>query len=178
MKMEEYAASVMEQTFDFSLPQGLAAEFAAVLTAEFGEESLPEAEQILEAFRRAYTGRKEPIRFKKCTVTDLEADNGDILTRVHVTYRNHGEEKEFDGAGNGPVDAMQRGLEKELGIKIKVQDYREHAMGTGSGAQAAAYILLQNMETEEETYGAGISSSITRSAFRALFSAVNRLYFM
>lgn len=94
-----------------------------------------------------------------------------------VTYLDHGEEKQFESIGNGPIDAVQRGLEEELGINIKVLDYSEHALTSGSGAEAASYIHLMDMPSGKATYGVGISSNITRASLRGIFSAINRLYF-
>ena len=65
-----------------------------------------------------------------------------------VTYTDHGVEKQFEGVGNGPIDAVQRGLEEELGINIKVLDYSEHALTSGSGAQAASYIHMMDAGPE------------------------------
>ena len=70
---------------------------------------------------------------------------------------------------------MQKGLEKELGIEIRVLDYNEHALTSGSGAEAASYIHLMDVKSGKVTYGVGISSNITRASVRAMFSAVNRL---
>ena len=47
----------------------------------------------------------------------------------------------------------------------------------GSDSQAASYIALVNNDTNEVAYGVGISSNINRSSFRAIFSALNRLYY-
>ena len=92
-----------------------------------------------------------------------------------VTYTDHGVIKQFEGVGNGPIDAVQRGLEEELGINIKVLDYSEHALTSGSGAQAASYIHVMDQDSKRATYGVGISSNITRASLRGIFSAVNRL---
>ena len=77
--------------------------------------------------------------------------------------------------GNGPIDAIQRGLWHELDRKIKILDYEEHALQSGSNSQAAAYIHVLDAETGKVTYGVGVSSNITRASARAIFSAVNRL---
>ena len=66
-----------------------------------------------------------------------------IDTKVKVTYTDHGVEKEFEAVGNGPIDAVQRGLQQELGIAIKVLDYEEHALQSGASSQAAAYRALR-----------------------------------
>ncbi len=132
-------------------------------------------EQIMEEFQKNYLDRKEPYHFKKCKITDFESA-GDFTTVAVVTYTDHGVEKQFEGVGNGPIDAVQRGLEEELGINIKVLDYSEHALTSGSGAQAASYIHMMDQDRKCVTYGVGISSNITRASLRGIFSAVNRLY--
>ena len=168
-------AFVMDSFFGFKLPRGMHKEFADVIQkiAEKRGEVAPE--QIMEEFRIEYLDRKEPYHFRKCKTTDFES--GDQFTTVAVvTYSNHGETKQFEGVGNGPIDAVKRGLEEELGISIKVLDYSEHALTSGSGAQAASYIHLMDQKTGKVTYGVGISSNITRASLRGIFSAVNRLF--
>jgi len=96
-------------------------------------------------------------------------------TRVRVKYTNHGVERFFEAIGNGPIDAVQRGLAEDLNVCIKVLDYEEHALQSGANSQAAAYIHLLDVETGHVTYGVGVSSNITRASIRAIFSAVNRL---
>ena len=90
---------------------------------------------------------------------------------------NRGEMKNFGGVGNGPIDAVLTGLNHEIGIKAKVIDYQEHALGSGTNVKAVSYIHLLDIDTGKTSYGVGLSSNITRSSIRALFSAVNRLYF-
>ena len=99
-----------------------------------------------------------------------------ILCSFHKLSKIFCEEKQFEGVGNGPIDAVQRGLEEELGINIKVLDYSEHALTSGSGAQAASYIHVMDQKDGRVTYGVGISSNITRASLRGIFSAVNRLF--
>ena len=44
-------------------------------------------------------------------------------------------------------------MEDALGIQIKVLDYSEHALASGSGAEAASYIHLVDQVTGKATYG-------------------------
>ena len=168
-------AFVMETFFGFRLPRGMHKEFADIIQkiAEHQGEVAPE--QILEVFREEYLDRKEPYHFRKCKITDFES-RGDFTTVAVVTYTDHGVEKQFEGVGNGPIDAVQRGLEEELGINIRVLDYNEHALASGSGAQAASYIHVMDQNSNRVTYGVGVSSNITRASLRGVFSAVNRLF--
>ena len=168
-------AFVMDSFFGFKLPRGMHKEFADVIQKIAEKQGEVAPEQIMEEFRKEYLDRKEPYHFRKCKITDFES--GDQFTTVAVvTYSNHGETKQFEGVGNGPIDAVKRGLEEELGISIKVLDYSEHALTSGSGAQAASYIHLMDQKTGKVTYGVGISSNITRASLRGIFSAVNRLF--
>ena len=130
----------------------------------------------MDAFRKEYLERKEPIHFKKLRVDDLSGSVDTAFdTKVAVTYTDHGVEKSFEAVGNGPIDAVKRGISQELDISIKVLDYEEHALQSGSNSQAAAYIHLLDSNTGAVTYGVGVSSNITRASVRAIFSAINRL---
>jgi 2-isopropylmalate synthase len=151
-------------------------EFANVIQAVSEKQGEVSPDQIMECFRAEYLDKKEPLHFKKLRVDDLSGSiKSDFDTRVTVVYTLNGEEKFFEAVGNGPIDAVQRGLCHELDISIKVLDYEEHALQSGSNSQAAAYIHLLDGNTGSVTYGVGVSSNITRASVRAIFSAINRL---
>ncbi len=169
-------AFVMDTFYGFKLPKGMHKEFADVIQAISEKQGEVAPEQIMQEFKDNYTEKKEPIHFRKAQITEAE-DDTEFSTAVRVRYTEHGVEKIFEGVGNGPIDAVQKGLEKELGIEIRVLDYNEHALTSGSGAQAASYIHLLDVKTGRTTYGVGISSNITRASIRGIFSAVNRLFY-
>ena len=170
-------AFVMDTFYGFRLPKGMHKEFADVIQKIAEKQGEVAPEQIMEEFRKNYLDRKEPLHFRKCRITDTETGDGEFATLAHVIYTDHGVEKKFDGVGNGPIDAVQRGMEEALGIQIKVLDYSEHALTAGSGAQAASYIHLMDQASGRVTYGVGVSSNITRASIRGIFSAVNRLFY-
>ena len=170
-------AFVMDTFYGFRLPKGMHKEFADVIQKIAEQQGEVAPEQIMDEFRKNYLDRKEPLHFRRCRITDTETGDGEFATLAHVTYTDHGIEKTFDGVGNGPIDAIQRGMEEALGIQIKVLDYSEHALTAGSGAQAASYIHLMDQATGRVIYGVGVSSNITRASIRGIFSAVNRLFY-
>ena len=170
-------AFVMDTFYGFRLPKGMHKEFADVIQAISEKQGEVAPEQIMDEFKKNYLERKEPMHFRKCRITDTETGDGEFATLAKVTYSDHGIEKTFEGVGNGPIDAVQRGMEDALGIQIKVLDYSEHALASGSGAEAASYIHLVDQVTGRATYGVGISSNITRASIRGIFSAVNRLFY-
>lgn len=169
-------AFVMESYFGFKLPKPMQREFADVIQKLSEKQGEVSPETVMEQFREEYLKKNEPIHFRKLKVDDLSGETeSEFDTGVHVTYTDHGVEKTFDAVGNGPLDAVQRGMKDAFDIRIKILDYEEHALQSGSNSQAAAYIHMLNEESGEVTYGVGVSSNITRASVRAVFSAVNRL---
>ena len=169
-------AFIMDTYFGFKLPKGMHKEFANVIQSISEKQGEVSPDEIMAAFRTEYLDQKEPIHFRKLKVDDLSGETqSEFDTRVYVTYTNAGVEKTYEAVGNGPIDAVQRGLQQELDIAIKILDYEEHALQSGSNSQAAAYIHLLDSNSGSVTYGVGVSSNITRASVRAIFSAVNRL---
>ncbi len=169
-------AFVMDTYFGFKLPKGMHKEFADVIQAISEKQGEVSPEQVMDKFRENYLDKKEPVHFKKIKIDDLSEEiESEFDTKVTILYTNHGTERTFEAVGNGPIDAVQRGIKEELNINIKVLDYEEHALQSGANSQAAAYIHLLDGDSGRVTYGVGVSSNITRASVRAIFSAINRL---
>lgn len=169
-------AFVMDTYFGFRLPKGMHKEFANVIQKVSERQGEVSPDEIMAIFREEYLDQKEPIHFRKLKVDDLSGETQSAFdTKVTVIYTDHGVEKQFEAIGNGPIDAVQRGLQEAIGVSIKVLDYAEHALQSGSNSQAAAYIHLLDADDGRVTYGVGVSSNITRASVRAIFSAINRL---
>ncbi len=170
-------AFIMDSYFGFKLPKGMHKEFADIIQRVSEKQGEVAPDEVMEKFRENYLLKKEPIHFRKINVIDLSDDTEkEFDTKVTVQYTDHGTAKEFSAVGNGPIDAVKRGLSDELGINVKIIDYEEHALTGGSNAQAAAYIHMLSSDDNRITYGVGVSSNITRASVRAIFSAVNRLF--
>ena len=169
-------AFIMDTYFGFKLPKAMHKEFANIIQGISEKQGEVSPDQIMEQFREEYLDRKEPIHFRRLNVIDLSTEvKSEFDTKVHVIYTNHGIENSFEAVGNGPIDAVKRGIQEALDVRIKVLDYEEHALQSGSNSQAAAYIHLLDSDTGRVTFGVGVSSYITRASIRAMFSAINRL---
>lgn len=169
-------AFVMDNYFGFKLPKGMHKEFANVIQLLSEKQGEVSPDEIMEAFKTEYLDKKEPIHFKKIKIDDLSDETTTKFdTKVFVTFTDYGVEKTFEAVGNGPVDAVLRGIRKAIGVNIQVLDYEEHALQSGSASQAAAYIHMLDEDGAKVTYGVGVSSNITRASVRAIFSAINRL---
>ena len=169
-------AFVMNTYYGFKLPKGMHREFADVIQALSEKQGEVSPETIMEKFREEYLLKKEPIHFRKLKVDDMSGETeSEFDTRVTVSYTDREKERSFVAVGNGPLDAVQRGLMETFNINIKILDYEQHALQSGSNSQAAAYIHMLDSDSGNVTYGVGVSSNITRASVRAIFSALNRL---
>ena len=167
-------AFVMEYYFGFKLPKAMHKEFADVIQAISERQGEVPPEQIMSEFKANYLDKKEPLHFRKLKIED-HSEQDESMTYVVVEYTDNGTPKTFEATGNGPIDAVQRGLQEQLGINIKILDYTGHALSGGGNAQAAAYIHMLDLSSNRSTFGVGVSSNITRASIRAIFSALNRL---
>ncbi len=169
-------AYVLKNYYGFNLPKEMHREFAARVQ-RFAETLGSELtrEDIFGVFRSEYLERKKPLHFLRCSIDDRTDTEEEYTTHAHLWYNYRGTDAEMDCYGNGPIDAVKKGLQQELGFDIRILDYTEHALNSGSEAQAAAYVQMQDNVTGRTTFGVGISSNITRASIRAMFCAVNRL---
>ena len=169
-------AYVLKDYYGFNLPKEMHREFATRVQ-RFAETLGTELtkEDIFGVFRSEYLERKTPLHFLRCSIDDRTDTEEEFTTHAHLWYNYKGTDAEMDCYGNGPIDAVKKGIQKELGLDIRILDYTEHALNSGSEAQAAAYVRMLDNETGFTTYGVGISSNITRASIRAMFCAVNRL---
>ena len=169
-------AFIMDTYFGFKLPKGMHKEFANIIQAISEKQGEVSPEQIMDTFQATYLDIKTPYEFVKLKVEDFEGEKREEFdTTVILDYMDHGEAKTFTASGNGPIDAVKRGIIENIGMDVKILDYEEHALQSGSNSKAAAYIHLLDVDSGKAIHGVGVSSNITRASVRAIFSALNRL---
>ena len=156
-------AFVMDHYYGFKLPKVMHKELSDEIQAISERQGEVSPSQIMDKFREMYINAKYPLHFRKMRTEDISETVEGYDTKVVLTYTFKDELKTIEGFGNGPIDAVKHALCNQGGFKTKLTMYEEHALTTGSDSQAA--------------FGVGISSNITRSSVRAIFSAMNRLFF-
>ena len=106
-------AFIMDTYFGFKLPKAMHKEFANIIQGISEKQGEVSPDQIMEQFREEYLERKEPIHFRRLNVIDLSTEvKSEFDTKVHVIYTNHGIENSFEAVGNGPIDAVKRGIQE------------------------------------------------------------------
>ncbi|MCL2594864.1 MAG: 2-isopropylmalate synthase [Promicromonosporaceae bacterium] len=95
-------------------------------------------------------------------------------TTISADVLDRGAELTLNGTGNGPIAAFVDAI-RGVGVEVEVLDYVEHALSEGGDASAAAYVEARiGGEGDQVLWGVGIDPSTTRSALKAIVSAVNR----
>jgi 2-isopropylmalate synthase len=99
--------------------------------------------------------------------------SGDGADRERMTLQvqDNGAPVILHGSGTGPIDAAVRAL----GLPIDVVGYGEHSVGSGSDAQAVAYVEVSTA-SGAVFFGVGRHTNIITASLLALLSGVNRAF--
>lgn len=162
-------AYVMSRHYGYDLPKRMHPSLGRKVNEysdEVGRELAPE--EILSIFKKAFLDVESPLKLDHfSTETD---DFGHA--RVKATVEYEGERLDIEGTGNGPINAFMHAMEESGWDGIDVVEFHEQSIGTGSGTEAAAYIMIKD-NNGNETWGAGLHTDITAAGLKALISAYN-----
>ena len=164
-------AYVMETCYGFKMPKGMHKEFADVIQVIAEKQGEVAPEQIYDTFRKEYLEISSPFELIRYEIEDVGMD-----TKAKVIFKYVGQTFESEALGNGPIDAVKAAILSKVKLSARVLDYDEHALTQGSKSKAATYLHMVDLDTGNTTYGVGVSSNITRSSIRSIFSALNRLF--
>jgi len=163
-------AYLLESEFGIELPKELQREFGPLANDEvdrLGREVT--AAELKEMFWKEYVERSSPVELKH-----FHADGTRDVFRCRTSIFIHGKEEHLTGEGNGPIAAFADALIAAGQPEFQVTDYREHALGAGTGASAISYIRIQT-PAGKSIWGVGVDTSIELSSIKAVVSALNRV---
>ena len=124
--------------------------------------------EIWEIFETNFLIPKNNFAYKSHT-----SSTKDDVNKLDVKMIMNSQEVTISGIGNGPIDSFVNGLSKKLGINIKISDYHQSAISSGSDAQAAAYIELE--KDGKTRWGVGINPNTTRASFEAIIVGLSKI---
>jgi len=165
-------AYLLKADYGLDLPRGLQVEFSKVIqkiTDESGKEITPKS--IWSSFRETYLDAHKPIEFTgHTTLPDPKHPQQRIIEAEIV---ENGKPRKVSGVGNGPIAAYVDALAKNCGADIRVQNFSQHATGSGADASAVAYV--EAITGDGRTlWGVGMDANIVAASLKAVTSAVNR----
>ena len=162
-------AFLLEKDHGVSLPRRLQISISQKiqkLADETGREIV--SSQLWEVFEKNYLEPINNFSYIKHTSSTKED-----IHNLDLTLQMNGEQIIINGTGNGPIDSFINGLRSKLDIDIKVADYHQSAISSGSDAKAAAYIEL---EKDGKTFwGVGINPNTTRASFDSIIVGLSKL---
>lgn len=168
-------AFVMDHCFGFKLPKSMQQEFAEVVQKISESKGEVQPNEIMESFKEQYLTLQEPFNLISISISDIDSDVSET-TKVNAVIKYNGNEYVIDGIGNGPIDSLGKALANSKLIDVSIIDYKEHSLGAGSEAEAAAYVYMSRSDIHKKTFGVGVDSNITRASIKSVISALNRLY--
>ena len=162
-------AFLLEKDHGVSLPRRLQISLSQKiqkLADETGKEIT--SSQIWEIFDANYLKPKNNFSYIKHSSTS----DGDLHS-LKLEMNMDAKAIKIEGTGNGPIDSFMNGLSNQFGFDIKVADYHQTAISSGSDAKAAAYIEL---EKDGKTFwGVGIHPNTTRASFDSIIVGLSKL---
>ena len=162
-------AFLLEKDHGVSLPRRLQISLSQriqKLADDTGKEI--SSSQIWDIFEKKYL---QPVN--NYSYIKHSSSSKDDLHKLELIMNMNNEETTIQGSGNGPIDSFVNGLSEKIGVEIKVADYHQTAISSGSDAKAAAYIEL---EKDGKTFwGVGIHPNTTRASFDAIIVGLSKL---
>lgn len=161
---------LLEQEHGLVLPRRLQIEFSRAIqrvTDETGREVT--AASVHDIFQDEYLKQNTPWKLVRHRIVgDPSAAEGHTFS-IEVDLEHDGQVRTVRGEGDGAISAFVNAL----GLPVRIMDYHEHAIGTGTDTRAASYVELR-LGDSATGFGVGIHRDIVTASFQAVLSAVNR----
>ncbi len=160
-------AYLLESEYGLELPRRLQIEFSQAVQAVMdnaGKELT--AQDLWQLFEEEYGLGSTAAPQVQQTVS---AGGVALTARVQMA----GATQQITGQGAGPIEAFVNGLNAALGTTVRVLDYHEHALGSGAGARAVAYLELR-VDERYTVFGVGMDANIVSASLKGILSGWQR----
>lgn len=167
------AAFIMQQSFGYTLPKEMHAEFGTYVKAECdkaGREISPN--EVFDLFKHEYMDVYEPYHLLKYKIFEERESDDHIVVEFKGIIEKFGMAREIEGKGNGPIDAFFKALRSINFEGYSFKSYNEHAISDGADSQAVSYIQL--MHNGKNVFGVGVDSNISVASIKGILCAINR----
>ena len=165
-------AYIIEKDHGLSLPRRLQIDFSRVIQKiadQSGKEL--EAELIWETFNKTYINVEGKYEYLNHEIISKN-DKNDQIDEITLSLNIKGKTHTLSGKGNGPIDSFINAISNNLDLNLKVSDYQQNAIASGSDASAAAYIELAIKD--QILWGIGINQNTVVASFQAIINGLNR----
>lgn len=159
-------AYILKEKFGFHLPKEMHVELGRYIKEQADVKGREMSkEDVYRVFLEKYT-----LQNVKIVDYSIETIGENVKFTAEINFDGR---KEFvTGFGNGPLGACANSF--HLWGSYNIKFFNEHAVKSGSDAQAISYVQLEN-EGGETHFGVGISENALKSSFDAILVAVLNL---
>ena len=166
-------AYILERDHGLSMPRRLQIEFSQIIQ-KIADETGKEISrlEIWEAFQETYfktNGTFDFIEHHIESSSKEKAQEDSLKLKLLKDNKEH----TIKGVGNGPIDAFINALKQDLNLSVKVLDYHQHSISTGSDAKAVAYIEVQN--EGKSSWGVGMHANTVIAGLLSVISGLNKI---
>ena len=167
-------AYLLEKDHGLSMPRRLQIEFSQVIQKiadESGKEISPS--DIWDNFQETYLNSSGRYEFIEHHINSSSNKDGTQSDEITIDLKHNSDVVTIEGCGNGPIDAMIDAIKKSFNLEIKISDYHQHAISSGSDAKAVAYseLILAN----KSVWGVGMHQNTVIAGLLSVISGLNRL---
>lgn len=170
---------LLKSEYGLDLPRRMQVEFSRAVQQHTEAGGEVTADEIRRIFNYEYLPAEDPEKaWGRFQIVGLRTESGNVdgggssAERIEVDLIVDGQERTYEGRGNGPIAALVKILIDQFDVDVRLQDYSEHAIGSGADTNAAAYVELA--VEDRVVWGAGLHPNITKASLKAVVSAVNR----
>tara|TARA_Y100001970_G_scaffold290274_1_gene423456 strand:+ start:110005 stop:111687 length:1683 start_codon:yes stop_codon:yes gene_type:complete len=168
-------AYLLEKDHGLSMPRRLQIEFSQIvqkIADETGKEI--SASDIWKIFQETYFDEKGKYKFIEHHINSRATKDGIQEDEIQILIEKDGKKVNIKGSGNGPIDATIDALSRNLDLTIKIADYHQHAISSGSDAKAVAYSEISYKE--KSVWGVGIHQNTVIAGLESIIYGLNRLF--
>ena len=155
------------------MPRRLQIDFSGIIQKiadESGKEL--EANLIWDTFKITYLDVQGKYEYLSHEIISKNDEENNQIDEINLSLKINGKTFDLSGRGNGPIDSFIDALKNNEDLNLKISDYQQNAISSGSDASAAAYIEL-NVK-DKTLWGIGINQNTIVASFQAIINGLNR----
>jgi 2-isopropylmalate synthase len=167
-------AYLLEKDHGLSMPRRLQIEFSQLIQKvadDSGKEISPS--DVWEKFQSTYLNDSGAYEFIEHNINSHANKDGTQSDEIKIGLKVNSQLISIEGMGNGPIDAMIDAIKNHFSMDIKISDYHQHAISSGSDAKAVAYSEL--LLNGQSVWGVGIHQNTVIAGLQSVIGGLNRL---
>lgn len=159
---------ILENEYGYDIPKDMKKEIGYYIkNVSDAQKRELSNDEIYNSFKNEYENREECI-----SLINYNIKNEDV-TKLRVELKINGINNDFEGEGNGPIDAFINIL-KDMGYEFTLNNYLQNSLNDNEEkSQAITYINISN--NDRNIWAVGRDENTTKSSFKSIISAINRI---